>query len=680
MELAAVAEQLPDAVVVLDAAGTVTWLNAAAERFFGWPAQEWLGRSSLEIVHPDDVDLALSSLELVGSKDVGSYVELRVQTARGWRLAEVIGAGRHDDPAIGGVVLTLRDLTERRRWEVASSDDARFRELVQHGPAITMLVDLGGTVESVSGAVTRVLGLDPSLIVGRPLLDLAVGPSRAALARVVEAWHRPDAPRLTRVETRFRHHSERMGVPVEIAVADLRDDPIVRGFVLSVQDITDLVQARDTADRLVRLDALTGLPNRSVLTEDLAAGVDEVQRGAGALAVAFVDLDRFKPVNDLMGHEVGDQVLRGVAVRLLGAVRPTELVARYGGDEFVIVSRTSSPDELCSRIDAALRSPLRIGERSIQVAASVGSVQATSDDTPESVLAEADAAMLAVKRARQGRFLGTSLSVAARRALAQELTLGMSRGEIVVHLQPIVDIPSEAVIGTEALVRWQHPHRGLLMPVDFLGLAEDAGLDVALGAAVLDQACAAAAELEGAGLPLQKMAVNLSAAQLLDPDLPAMVAATLARHRLPPERLCLEVTERAVPEGGEEGPAATALTSLRRLAALGVHVAIDDFGTGGSTLTHLVSLPAKELKIDRSFVDNMECDSGCRAVVAGVIGMAHAMGLDVVAEGVEDTPTLASLVALGCTHAQGYLFGKPVALAELRALLAGRRGGGRAAV
>jgi diguanylate cyclase (GGDEF)-like protein/PAS domain S-box-containing protein len=670
MHLDAIAANLPDAVVVVDAVGTVVWLNPAAERFFGWPASEWLGRSALDLVHPDDLGVTLSSLELVRDKDVGTYVELRVLTSHGWRLAEVIGAGRSTDPEIGGVILTLRDLTERRRWEVARSDDERFRALVQHGPAITMLVDLDGIIESVSGAITRVLGHDPSVITGTPLLDLALPAARDRLAELLATWQRPETMRLTRVETRFRHHTNRAGVPVEIAVADLSDDPIVRGMVLSVQDITDLVEAREVASRLVRLDGLTGLPNRSVLTQHLAEGVEAVHAGTGTLTVGFVDLDRFKPVNDLLGHEVGDHVLRGVAVRLLGAVRPEELVARYGGDEFVVVSTSADPEHLAARLDDALRLPLRIGERSIQVAASVGAVAATPDDTPESVLTEADAAMVRVKRARQGRFPTNPLPIGTRRTLATALTRGIATREIVLHFQPIVEIPSGRVVGAEALVRWQHPERGLLMPADFLGLAEEAGLDTTLGAAVLDQACAAMAALEAEGQSLGRLAVNLSAAQLLDPDLPHMVRANLDRHGIDPNRLCLEVTERAVPEGGHEGPAATAIGSLRRLAGLGVHIAIDDFGTGGSTLTHLVSLPAHQLKIDRSFVAGLGDAPSHRAVVAGVVGMGRAMGLDVVAEGVEDDETRRALVELGCTHAQGYLFGKPCPLDAFRRSLA----------
>jgi diguanylate cyclase (GGDEF)-like protein/PAS domain S-box-containing protein len=669
MLIEAVARNLPDPVIVVDEVGTVSWLNASAERFFGWEAEAWIGRSALELIHPDDADVSLSSLEVVvgreGEQPVGTYVELRVLTARGWRLVECIGAPRSKDPAVGGVIVTLRDLTERRRWEVAAGDDARFRALVQHGPAITMLVSADGVVESVSGAITRVLGLDPSLITGRPLIDLGLPGGSARLEELLAAWQDPRGMRLTRIETRLRHHTDPAGVPVEIAIADLSNDPIVRGMVLSVQDITDLVQTREVASRLVSLDALTGLPNRAVLHEHLVDGMRRVHAGSGSLTVAFVDLDRFKPVNDLLGHEIGDLVLRGVAVRLLGAVTSHEVVGRYGGDEFVIISPNARPAELAARVDEALRLPLRVADRSIQVAASVGAVAADADATPESVLTEADAAMLLVKHARQGRFTGTPLPVGTRRELAAALTRGIAEGEVLVHLQPIVDIASRRVVGAEALVRWQHPDRGLLLPAAFLGVAEEAGLDTALGELVLDAACAALVALDGAGQQIERLSVNLSAAQLLDPQLAPMVAATIERHALDPSRICLEVTERAVPEGGADGPAGTAISSLRELAGLGVHVAIDDFGTGGSTLSHLVSLPADELKIDRSFVASMLVDPGCRAVVAGVIGMARAMGLEVVAEGVEDVETADELVALGCTHAQGYLFSRPRPLEDL---------------
>jgi diguanylate cyclase (GGDEF)-like protein len=428
-------------------------------------------------------------------------------------------------------------------------------------------------------------------------------------------------------------------------------------------------------------DSLTGLPNRSrllelledVLDHDTApTGVDE----PAAVAVLFLDLDRFKQVNDTLGHEAGDELLSEVARRITAVLRPGDTVARLGGDEFVLlcpqVAGEAQARNLAQRVVAAVESrPIELGASRVRVTVSVGIALSGGGGHPEALLRDADAAMYRAKelgRARLEVFDDALRSRSTERARrADELAVGIEGGEITVVYQPAVDLTTGAVVAVEALARWDHPRLGLLAPVEFITLAEETGLIVGLGLRVLTQACAEArrwTDEHGEGPDVH---VNLSARQLATRSLPQLVESVLANTGLPARRLCLEMTESVLMDD-----AAGAVGTLEALADIGVRLAIDDFGTGYSSLAYLRRFPVDVLKVDRSFVEELGPDTDATTLVAAIVNLATTLGLDAIAEGVETVEQRDALRALGYRSAQGYLFARPVGPDEMAAMV-GRR-------
>ena len=446
-------------------------------------------------------------------------------------------------------------------------------------------------------------------------------------------------------------------------------------------------QAEAGLQRLVLHDPLTGLLNRNGLTAELTGRLTAPGAGgsrpAGTLALLFVDLDGFKTVNDSLGHAAGDELLTLVARCLQGLVRSTGTLARFAGDEFVVLDRVSSPQEaatLARRLTDALRQPVVVQGLEVAVSVCIGialegdacgaappgrrDVDAVAGD----LLRHADMAMYRAKARGRGCWELHDPSVsdpaADRLRLLDELRQGMTRDELRVHYQPRIDLRTGRLDGLEALVRWDHPDRGLLQPGAFIEAAEQSGLIRELGARVLDEAVRQTVTADARtppGQPPINIAVNLSTRQLADPGLVDRVTAVLDRHGLAPARLTLELTETALmhdPDGAH-----ITLTALKRL---GVELAIDDFGTGYSSLTYLQRFPIDELKIDRSFVAGLHEQADHRAIVASCIHLAHALGIRAVGEGVEDVHQHSALRELGCDLAQGYLYSRPVPFEELR--------------
>jgi diguanylate cyclase (GGDEF)-like protein len=439
--------------------------------------------------------------------------------------------------------------------------------------------------------------------------------------------------------------------------------------VVTAYDITPLKEAQDSLQYLASHDSLTGLANRSLLVERL----DEALRRApeaGPVTVFFIDLDRFKPVNDLLGHEAGDKLLIEVADRLRTVARGDDTVARIGGDEFVVIAEgvgsIGIAQAIAQRIDAALTAPVELGAGPTQVFASVGVARSDENSTSESLLADADGAMYLVKAERRGDIRKTVVRVSERRALAEGLVTALAEGQLRVHYQPVMCLTRNEIDGVEALVRWEHPERGLLHPGDFIAVAEEAGLDIALGRIVLQEACEQLARWRAAGVDdTFTVSVNMSAAQLGDREFPDVVRDILRDTDVPPSCICMEITERdALERTGRGGdlPANAALTALRDV---GVRLAIDDFGTGYSSLTHLRRFPIDVLKVDRSFVNGLGTNRNDSSIVRAVVGLARAMELTTIAEGVERLDQAEQLATMGCDHAQGYLFGRPVPAEDL---------------
>jgi diguanylate cyclase (GGDEF)-like protein len=452
------------------------------------------------------------------------------------------------------------------------------------------------------------------------------------------------------------------GAPVhhELTVAALPTGPDVDGYVVTAFDISRLRQAQVLLEQQALHDELTGLPNRRHLLlhmgRHLAAGE--------CLVVAFVDLDRFKPVNDLFGHDAGDMVLRAVADRLRELELRDGMVARHGGDEFVVVTSTtegratSDAEWLRDRLDSILARPLPVDTGPLQIGASVGVTWVRGPAEPERVLAEADATMYAAKRSRRGAPVEV-VSVDERRELAEELVGAIERGEIGVHYQPILDLHSGEVAGVEALVRWTSPRRGMVSPDAFLPVAEDLGLGRQIDTYVMREACTAVAAYNTAHDRSLSLTVNVSAENLVDVSLPGTVSDVLAESGLSPELLWIEITEHAVLQRHATGPATTVLTAFERLNTLGVRLAVDDFGTGFSSLASLVAYPIHMLKIDQSFVAHVDQDARSAAMVEALVALTSRLGIMAVAEGVERPQQLMALRELGCRFGQGYLLGRP---------------------
>jgi diguanylate cyclase len=429
-----------------------------------------------------------------------------------------------------------------------------------------------------------------------------------------------------------------------------------------------LQQANDELQRLALHDPLTKLPNRLLLEDRIQQAIVHAGRDKVHCAVLFLDLDRFKIVNDSLGHSVGDELLRAVAAKLQMLVRAEDTVSRPGGDEFVMLLRevvnVDDATNIASKIVEALREPFRVHEQELFVTPSIGiTVFPLHGDTAQMLITRADAAMYSAKQAGRNTFQVFAPDMATffpeRLSLENDLRRAVSRGEFELHYQPRVRMADGAIIGMEALVRWRHPQKGLLLPLDFIPLAEDTGLIVPLGRWVIEEACAQNKAWQETGLPDLRVAVNISGVQFRQKHLLDTIRNALASTGLAAECLELEITESVVMHNPVD-----AIVTLEKLSQIGVQVAIDDFGTGYSSLAYLKRFPIDNLKIDRSFVREVSSDPDDAAIVRATVGLAHNLRLKVVAEGVETPEQLRFLRALGCDEYQGYIKSRPLTAAQ----------------
>ncbi len=434
-----------------------------------------------------------------------------------------------------------------------------------------------------------------------------------------------------------------------------------REVVQLAEQIHETMSARDAFEHQLSHqalhDPLTALPNRALLTDRLAHALTA---SSTTVAVLFIDLDHFKLVNDSLGHGAGDHLLLTVATRLVESVPPGTTIARFGGDEFIVVCEDTTPDtvaQMAQSIGDLIAQPIELPDRIVTVTASIGVALARPGARAEDLVREADTAMYVAKemgRARHHIFSERLRRQVTRRLTAEnELRSALSRHELRMVYQPIVDVDSGATVGTEALMRWDHPALGSVSPLTFIPIAEETGLIMGIGEFALIEACQQTRSWHDEGLDA-RVSVNVSGQQVSDRGFPAMVEHALAATGLSPDQLCLELTESVLMTD-----ATRTISSLAALKALGVRLSIDDFGTGYSSLAYLQQFPVDELKIDRTFVNDLTVQPDQRALVAAMVAMASALGLEVVAEGVETTAQLSALRSLGCDLAQGYLFAAP---------------------
>jgi diguanylate cyclase (GGDEF)-like protein/PAS domain S-box-containing protein len=659
------AESLPVGVYRTDPAGRLTYVNPRWCEITGIGEAQAAGRRALDIVHPDDAGWVVKLLTQAMTGNRTYQSQYRIVTVDGdHRWVNANGAPTVDaetgDPT--GFIGSLEDVTPLIQ---AQEETSRLAGIVE---ATSDLVGIADAVTDrlvyLNRAARRRFGF-----VDRRVRDVALDAIYPPDS--IERVEREVLPALARGEAWNGELAMTAGDGSTVQVwqtitATLGPDGEVVELSAVGRDVTERRRWEASLAHQATHDALTDLPNRALLLDHLELALARTGRSPGLLALLFLDLDRFKQVNDGLGHDAGDDLLVQAARRIRAVTRPIDTVARLGGDEFVVLCEDVDDEQhaiaVAERISRALEHrPFALGEVEVAVTASIGIALSAGGEAahPEALLRDADAAMYRAKDAGRARFELFDESMRrrseARHSLARELTEAIEYGHIVVHYQPCVDLRTGRVSSVEALARWQHPVRGILSPSEFISLAEDTGLVIGLGLRVLSDACHQARAWELAiGADAPRVHVNLSARQLMVPDVAHLVGGVLDATGLDPARLCLEITESVVMDDAH-----AVIDTLRGLKELGVSIAIDDFGTGYSSLSYLRRFPVDVLKVDQSFVDGLGPDPEDSAIVAAVVNLASTLDLQAVAEGVETADQLDALVRLGCDAAQGYWFARP---------------------
>jgi len=561
---------------------------------------------------------------------------------------------------------------ERRSAQALHRSEAFLRTVVTNAPLVLFAVDREGIVTLSEGKGLAALGLQPGQVVGSSVFDLY-----GDVPQIVDDVRRALAGEtvLSQVELGELAFEAAYGPVVD-------DDGELAGAIGVATNVTERRSLERRLHHRAFHDGLTDLANRALFGQRMSEAVAQGGRQRRLVAALFVDLDGFKAVNDAYGHEAGDQVLVTVAERLRGCVRPGDTAARLGGDEFglLVMDLTDAEvaEQAAERVLAALSEPILLGEREVRIGASVGlAVADAAELDADTLLRNADLAMYVAKRHGKGRYErfepGMHDAVLDRLALEADLAQAVRNEELMVVYQPSWNLRSQRIVGAEALVRWRHPTRGLVLPGDFIPIAEETGLIRDIFRLVLDEACRQARRWQDRypSQPPLTMAVNLSARQLQGTGILDEVAETLQASGLPPETLVLEITESVVMENLE-----AVIDVLRRLRGLGVRLALDDFGTGYSSLSYLQRLPVDILKIDRSFINSMIEDSEQSAVARAIVKLGQSLDLETVAEGIESSEQLAALRELGCHSGQGYYFARPSDPAAVELLLEHERASG----
>ena len=710
-QLAIMAANIPGSVyrAVLHPDGTISmpYISPGVRELTGIAAEEVMARPELltEIIHPDDKSsfdnsVAASSASLLPC-DRQYRIVLKSGEVKWVQDSARFSKNENGDIIIDGVAL---DISDRKQAESAlRQSEQRFRSLIENATDITIILDAEGIFLYISPSVKRILGYSSHQAIGRSALGTVHPDDCAAIAqtlhKAIENPKRSQSP----LEYRVRHRNGSWCY-VEAVATNLLHDPAVKGIVINCHDITQRKKAEEQLLHDAFHDSLTGLPNRALFTDRLEHALKLAKRRKDYLfAVLFLDLDRFKVVNDSLGHAIGDQLLVAIARRLEACLRVGDTVARLGGDEFVLlledIDGVNEATGIVNRLQKTITSPILLDGHEVFITASIGIALSSGEyEEPTNLLRDADTAMYRAKELGRARHEVFNSSMHAhalkllqlendlRRAIEsikdparEEDSLPSAKSpqsgrsslpplsadpQFIIHYQPIVSIANNAIIGFEALVRWQHPERGLVSPNEFIPIAEETGLIVPLGRWVLRTACQQIRQWQQLfqNNPPLSVSVNLSVKQFSQPDLIEYIDRVLEESHLDGSSLKLEITESVLIENSES---VTAM--LVQLRTRNIHLCIDDFGTGYSSLSYLHRFPTNTLKIDRSFVSRMggEFDLGKGGIdpteiVRSIVTLSHNLGMDVVAEGVEEASQLSILKGLKCEFAQGFFFSKPV--------------------
>ncbi|AZE73969.1 Sensory box/GGDEF family protein [Pseudomonas synxantha] len=670
----------PDPICMTDlGSGAFIEINPAFTQTFGFTAAEVIDRSAEQIGLWDDSSKRLQRIEQVIREQALSNVAVVVHHKDGQSLTCVISSRLIKVSDQSCIVTTLRDITQQQRSEAAlKASEEKFAKAFHSSPdAISITERDSGRYVEVNDGFCRLTGYRTEEVIGLTLYQIGIWADenqRAALLAELQI-----KGRIHHLEMLWHNkRGEVLAVEVSVEPITLNETPCL---LLTARDVSLLKNAQAQIRHLAYHDPLTNLPNRALLMDRLSQQIALLKRHNLRGALLFLDLDHFKHINDSLGHPVGDTVLKIVTARLEASVRMEDTVARLGGDEFVVLlsglegSRqavSSQVQALADTLRELLSEPMFLDGHRLQVTPSIGvALIPDHGSTPADLLKRADIALYRAKDSGRNttQMFHNSMQKTASERLRMEtdLRLALSRGEFSVHYQPQVDARGNRIIGAEALVRWQHPQLGAQSPTEFIKVLEDSGLILEVGTWILDEACAAFAQLIADGLvdPLNfSLCVNISPRQFRQNDFVERVERSLKQHQLPFSLLKLEITEGIVIQNLDD-----TVAKMRRLKKLGVSFAMDDFGTGYSSLTYLKRLPVDALKIDQSFVRDATHDPNDAEIIRAIVAMARSLNLEVIAEGVETPEQLAFLQQLGCHLFQGYLHSRPLPIEGFRRLL-----------
>lgn len=655
------------AVQGYDADLKVRFWNVGSEQLYGWTAREAHGRSLLELIIPPSM-----------RTEVRESIRNWIEGGPAMPSAELLRLHKDGSPrpvysshvlqrnAAGEYELFCIDL-DLRELKAAEAQQRLTASVFSHSHEGILITDADARIVEVNEAYCRMTGYPRETLIGRNPRFLRA--ERQNPAEYAAMWAALKSQGHWSGEVWNRRRDGRDYAQALTVSAVLGADNRVVNYVGLCSDITERKDYQQHLERIAHFDVLTGLPNRVLLIDRLRQAMAQARRRGTRLALIYIDLDSFKAVNDSHDHDTGDRVLAEVGARIREALRESDTVARIGGDEFVVIlcdlTESTPLQPLLDRLQQALSRPVQLGTLELPLSASLGVTLYPQDAEldAEQLLRQADQAMYGAKRGGRRQLCHFDAGLESRHReriqLLADLRTGLQNGQLLLEYQPAIDLGSGTVDGVEALVRWQHPTRGRLLPAAFLPVLEGDELGLQLGEWVLARALADAAGWRAAGLDL-RLNVNLSAQQLQHADFPATLQRCLTESPLPAGRLLLEILESSMLQDLEQ-----AAQVIQRCNALGVDFALDDFGTGWSSLRYLKDLPLAELKIDRSFVQDMLTDPGDRAIVEGIVGLSRAFGIDVIAEGVERAAQAEALLALGCRRAQGWGIARAMPAAAL---------------
>ena len=668
-------EVMPSPIFYRRAEGAYLGFNRAWELFFSMRREEWIGKRPQDMLRAEAAVLAEIEDRDVLATGRTAVAEADVKDGRGTQRHVVRHISRFTDSAgrPAGVIGVLTDITDFKQVAQAlEASEGRFKALTESAMDLVTVLDANAVIRYQSPSVKHLLGYEPGAMLGQCQFDLVhrddAEPMRKAFGELLSRGQMERAVEFRVVNSKGEWRT------LEAIGKNCLNVPEVRGIIVNTRDITDRKNIEERIQHLAFHDALTGLPNRSLMQDRVSQAIGRAERSTKPFAVMFIDIDNFKNINDTLGHDVGDELLRQIAARLIDSVRTHDTIARQGGDEFIVLldqlEGHQGATRVAQKILDALRLAFQVGGADQHVSGSIGIALYPDDGRdPPTLLKNADTAMFHGKALGKNtsQFITPQMNIAVKRraALESNLRAAVKNGDFTLVYQPQIDLNTGEIVAFEALVRWVSEESGTMMPGEFIPLAEETGLINDIGEWVLRQACRQAVAWQRAGYPPRRMAINLSARQLADKGFVELLVKILAETGLAPNSLELEITESQVMRQGEGS-----VMLLNEIAGMGVHLAVDDFGTGYSSLSYLKRLPIGKLKIDQSFVRDITVDPNDMAIVVAIISMAKSLDLDVIAEGIETAGQLTLLRAKGCSVGQGFYFSVPMSADDLVPILA----------